>query len=128
MNQKGDVVMKDNNNQKQIMKKEGGESSIGQRLRKIRKDNNLTEVKLAERFGIHKNTVIAYETKKVPPMKIETLEKYCRLGRVSADYILFGEDTLDSDLINELKRFGAVDKRKLFQILDLINEIILHRK
>lgn len=66
---------------------------FGRKLRKLRKDNNLTQKQLADKLEITKATVSAYETNAKYP-SIEVLIKISNIFNVSSDYLLgFSEKT-----------------------------------
>lgn len=60
---------------------------FGKKLRKLRKDNNLTQKQLADKLEITKATVSAYETNAKYP-SIEVLIKISNIFNVSSDYLL----------------------------------------
>ena len=60
---------------------------FGRKLRKLRKDNNLTQKQLADKLEITKATVSAYETNAKYP-SIEVLIKISNIFNVSSDYLL----------------------------------------
>lgn len=60
---------------------------FGRKLRKLRKDNNLTQKQLADKLEITKATVSAYETNTKYP-SIEVLIKISNIFNVSSDYLL----------------------------------------
>ena len=60
---------------------------FGRKLRKLRKDNNLTQTQLADKLEITKATVSAYETNAKYP-SIEVLIKISNIFNVSSDYLL----------------------------------------
>lgn len=60
---------------------------FGRKLRKLRKDNYLTQKQLADKLEITKATVSAYETNAKYP-SIEVLIKISNIFNVSSDYLL----------------------------------------
>lgn len=60
---------------------------FGTKLRKLRKDNNMTQKQLADKLEITKATVSAYETNAKYP-SIEVLIKISNIFNVSSDYLL----------------------------------------
>ena len=59
----------------------------GERLRKARKNAKLTLVQVAMEMNTTHATISRYENE-ILKIDVLTLEKFCRLYKVSADYIL----------------------------------------
>ena len=73
---------------------------LGERLRKIRMDNNMSQRQIADFLGNAVSTVAAYETgMRMPPY--ETLIKFAKRFHVTTDYLL------------------GIDHRELIDISDL---------
>ncbi len=60
---------------------------FGERIKFLRMRNNLTQAQLAERIGVTKSMVSAYETAMRLP-SLDTLVKLSRVFKVSTDYLL----------------------------------------
>jgi len=60
---------------------------FGKRLRKLRKEQNLTQKQIADKLGVNRATVAGYETKGMEP-GYNTLNKLAEMFNVSADYLL----------------------------------------
>lgn len=60
---------------------------FGTKLRKLRKENELTQQQLADKLNVTKGTVSAYETNAKYP-SIEVLIKITNVFNISADYLL----------------------------------------
>ena len=85
-------------------------------IKELRQSKGLTQAQLAERLGVKKSIISAYETDSRPP-SLDMLIKYAREFHVSTDYLLDMETT---------KRIN-VDKLSETQISilnTLINEFI----
>ena len=85
-------------------------------IKELRQSKGLTQTQLAERIGVKKSIISAYETDSRPP-SLDMLIKYAREFHVSTDYLLDMETT---------KRIN-VDKLSESQISilnTLINEFI----
>lgn len=85
-------------------------------IKELRQYKGLTQTQLAERLGVKKSIISAYETDSRPP-SLDMLIKYAREFRVSTDYLL---DMEAAKIIN-------VDKLSETQISilnTLINEFI----
>ncbi len=59
----------------------------GARLKELRDDNNDTQTSLAEKLGVTRDAVAAWEQGRSNP-KVEILIDICNLYHVSADYLL----------------------------------------
>ena len=82
--------------------------TIGDRLKKIRKENKLTQKEMAEKLDIHPNTISMYEkgNRNIPSNMVK---KISDTFNVSTDYLLRGEkkeekkqefSSLDESLLN----------------------------
>lgn len=71
------------------------------RLKYLRRAKGLTQVELAMKLGVKKQSVSNWENDNIVP-SVEMLEKIATFFRVSTDYLL-GRDDLPNDGI---KRFG----------------------
>lgn len=60
---------------------------FGTKLRKLRKENELTQQQLADKLDVTKGTVSAYETNAKYP-SIEVLIKISNVFSISSDYLL----------------------------------------
>ena len=65
---------------------------IGKIFMKLRKEKNYNQSIIAKRMGIDRTTVSAYE-RGCRKMSLLMFRKFVKLFNVSADSILFGEDT-----------------------------------
>ncbi|MCO8193738.1 helix-turn-helix domain-containing protein [Anaerofustis sp. NSJ-163] len=82
--------------------------TIGDRLKNLRKENKLTQKDMAEKLGIHPNTISMYEkgNRNIPSTMIK---KISDTFNVSTDYLLRGEEkkgkqefsSLDETLLND---------------------------
>lgn len=83
--------------------------TIGDRLKKIRKENKLTQKQMAEKLDIHPNTISMYEkgNRNIPSNMVK---KISDTFNVSTDYLLRGEkkeekkqefSSLDESLLND---------------------------
>ena len=89
-------------------------------IKELRQSKGLTQTQLAERLGVKKSIISAYETDSRPP-SLDMLIKYAREFRVSTDYLLDMEAA---------KRIN-VDKLSETQISilnTLINEFVENNK
>ena len=76
---------------------------FGEKLRELRLENGLTQQQLANKIGLVKGSISAYEQSTKYP-SIEVLIKLCTFFNVSADYLLGLSDSMKlikSDLTDE---------------------------
>lgn len=119
------------------------------RIRKIRKDADLTQEKFAERLGIKRNTVATYETGKSEPMD-NIIVSICREFNVNREWLLTGKgDMYDvpedevaavvSDLLEEsnpfydiiisiMKSYKKLDDKSQAALNSLIQELMKNMK
>lgn len=119
------------------------------RIKKIRKDADLTQEKFAERLGIKRNTVATYETGKSEPMD-NIIVSICREFNVNKDWLLTGkgdiynipEDEVAavvSDLLEEsnpfydiiisiMKSYKKLDDKSQAALNSLIQELMENMK
>lgn len=60
---------------------------LGERLRHLRENNNLTQREVAERIGVNKNTIGKYESDTANP-SLQTIIKFALMYNVSIDYLV----------------------------------------
>ena len=65
--------------------------TIGERLRRARKDRKVTQVELAGRTGVAHSTVVRIERGQTRP-RIETIYAFAEALGVDPKWIAFGED------------------------------------
>jgi transcriptional regulator with XRE-family HTH domain len=89
--------------------------TLGERIQKLRKDNNFTQTKLAEKIELSVPQLVRYETKGVQP-PADVLSKLANAFGISIDYLVNGtiqnkaEEAIDDNLL--LKQFKAVEQMK----------------
>jgi len=89
--------------------------TLAERIQQLRKDNNLTQAKLAEKIELSVPQLVRYETKGVQP-PADVLSKMAKVFGVSIDYLVNGtiqnkaEEVIDDNLL--LKQFKAVEQMK----------------
>ncbi len=66
-------------------------STIGERLRRMRKARKVTQMELAERTGVAHSTVVRIERGQTKP-KIETIEKFAQVLGVDPKGLVFGDE------------------------------------
>lgn len=79
-------------------------SAIGERLRKLRFENDLTQTEVAQEIGVTQQTYSKYESGDAKPDS-ETIIKLCGLYGVTADFLLGIEKPKvkqDSDKLSQI--------------------------
>ena len=89
---------------------------FGARLRKLRKESELTQQQLADKLDVTKASISAYETNAKYP-SIEVLIKIANTFNVSADYLLGISQNVQFD--NSM----LTDEQSLI-VSDIVNECI----
>lgn len=62
-------------------------ATLGNRLRQLRKENNLTQQQLADQLGLAKSVVSYYENDERNP-SYDVLRKICQIFHVTSDYMI----------------------------------------
>ena len=78
-------------------------NTISERLKKLRKNNELTQDNISKYLGIHRTTVTQYESGEIIPT-IQNIIKLAKLYNVTTDYILCYELNIENDDIKGLKK------------------------
>ena len=89
---------------------------FGARLRKLRKESELTQQQLADKLDVTKASISAYETNAKYP-SIEVLIKIANTFNVSSDYLLGISQNVQFD------NFMLTDEQSLI-VSDIVNEFI----
>lgn len=96
---------------------------FGDRLKELRKQNDMSQEKLGEYLGVTNNAIYNWEVGKAQP-SIESIIKIAELFNVSTDY-LFGMEKLDKEekLIKALTEAGMILNIENITIEDLTNAL-----
>lgn len=91
--------------------------NLGEKLKQLRLEKNLTQKQLASRLGVAISAISSYESDTRCPT-FDTLINYARIFHVSTDYLLGLESkcTLDVSGLSESEIFA------IGQIIDIIRE------
>lgn len=65
---------------------------FGEKVRELRKRNDITQSELAERLGLSKRTIIGWERDGRFPRKIEIIEKMASIFNVPLSYLQPNQD------------------------------------
>lgn len=100
--------------------------SVGERLKRIRKDNNFTQELLAQKLGLEPAAISKYETDRVP-IPQEYIIKICDLFNISCDYLLGRTNTLNEPIAIaastkngiDLSEVSDADKETIIKIIEM---------
>jgi len=98
--------------------------TIGDRIKKIREKNNYTQNDLANIIGKKQGVISAIEKNK-SNITIDALIAICNEYKVSADWILFGDSTMNISIEDNefIKRYNNLTEREKGRIDQLLDEI-----
>ena len=101
--------------------------TLGKRIQKLRKENGLTQMILAEKINISHPQLVRYENKDVQP-PADVLKKIAGILGVSIDYLVNGDkdqkakETLqDEALLMQYTKINSLSKEKKGIVMDLID-------
>lgn len=89
---------------------------FGERLKELREDFNLTQDQLAEKIGINRSTISAYENNAISPT-LEILVKLADTFNVSIDYL-----ACRTKEIYNLNTFNNKNKQLILEIIKSIEK------
>jgi len=90
-------------------------SILGERLKKLRKENNLTQEQLAEKLGLVRGTYANYENGSREP-ELELIQKFANFYNVSVQYLMGQDEEEDLiELINIYKSLNTKEARDKFR-------------
>ena len=94
--------------------------AIGTRIRRHRKDRNLTQEVLAEQCGIS-TAFIGHIERGTRKLSVETLFRIAQKLNVSADYLLFESQTSNNDLLSQIASIlNGKDNEKSHALLSAV--------
>lgn len=112
--------------------------TVGDRIRKLREDRDITQVELADKIDASKQTVYKYENNVVTNIPSDMIEKIAKAFNVSEAYLMgweleskFSKDrallevqiTEDEELMLRLKKCMELTDEKKKLILDMIDNL-----
>ena len=108
---------------------------IGQRIKELRKNFNLTQQEFCERIGVKRNTIAKYETERGEPIDA-VISLICREFDVNEQWLRTGEGDMFAakpfDLGAYIKRYGMLELeseilKAYFELdLDTRKELLKH--
>lgn len=109
-------------------------NNLGDRVKDLRKQKNLSQSELAEMVGISYAQIGRYETKGSQP-PAETLKKIADALGVSPDFLIYGTSDdkaktklTDAELINQFKAIETMDDEDKNVIKKLIDAFITKKQ
>ena len=102
--------------------------SVGQNIKKYRKEAGFTQVDLARRLDIIQTNISRWETDSIIP-SLDTLKKLSKLLNVSVDAILFSEkdkrklkisDKELFDKLQDLEKLSAEDRTTIVNLIEAL--------
>ena len=110
-------------NKKPLKKKEL--TGMADRIKERRKSLNYTQEQLAERVGISVSSYTRIENAFQKPA-LDTIIKISQCLKISLDYIVFGEKSVEVDISSELMSaiLDFSDKDKLRHTADVLQKLI----
>lgn len=85
--------------------------AIGERLQLARERMDYTQEQLSELIGVTPNHLSAIE-RGASGISLEALQKICPVLGISADFILFGEETGEDELLAMTRQLARVPKNR----------------
>jgi len=109
--------------------------TIGEKIRKLRKDRDLPQTKFSEMIGIHLNHLRKCEGGKSIP-SAEIIQKICKAFNVSADFLLLDETSEnkpavkigDLELLEQFENVQKMDDEDIKTIKTVIKTFMLKYK
>lgn len=93
--------------------------NIAERVKKLRKEKNLSQAELAKQVDVHVTHISRIETERYTP-SVELLKKLSEALGVSTDFLIFGS----ADSVNPLN----LDDTSLYEKMKLIDSMTEHDK
>lgn len=99
--------------------------SIGEKIKYLRKINNLTQPELAEKLGVQKSAIAKYELNQLSEMKFSTIIKLAEIFNVTTEYFVpsveLSDEFCDLENTNRYKLLDEVEKG--FYVLNKVGKI-----
>ena len=96
---------------------------FSERIKELRKKNNITQGELADEMGITATGVSYWESGKAIP-NTDTLQKLAKYFNVSIDYLTGNEyiETEDNNIL--FRKIGKVNEDKKALLMDILNKTV----
>ncbi len=96
---------------------------FSERIKELRKNNNVTQGELAEEIGITATGVSYWESGKAMPNS-ETLQRLAKYFNVSIDYLTGNDYSRDNDDEILFRKIGKVNEQKKALLMDILNKTV----
>lgn len=96
---------------------------IGQRIRNCRTKNSMTQAQFAESINVSVNFLSEIENGK-KGLSYETLYDLCKVHSISANYILFGEETEKVNYSTMIDIANVLDNDDLSTLIDYLSALL----
>lgn len=98
-------------------------ATLGDRIKELRKENEMTQEELGSRLGINRAAVNKYEKGTVVNIPVNTLLKLCDIFDVTPNYLILGQAEFEIENIRkEIKRMLGENGAKCFSTLEMLSE------
>lgn len=109
--------------------------TIGEKIKKIRKDRDLSQAKFSEMIGVHLNHLGRCESGESIP-SAEIIQTICQVFNISADYLLLDEGNedaphakiADKELLEQFEYVQKMDAEDIKVIKNVIKTYMLKYK
>lgn len=116
---KVDDIVNDNLDIEETVEKDQTQSKLGTMLKKLRDQNNYSQIYVANKIGVKNNTLSGYESGRREP-DLNTLVRLADLYDVSVDYLLGRDIHIEKNLMD-------IEKEYLRMQLELYRKIRDHK-
>ena len=93
---------------------------IAERLRRLRRSRELSQVQLARGLGVGKQSISNWENDNIMP-SVEMLERMASFFEVTTDYLLGREEDVDEGLV--LVDVTGLSRREIEHIRQLVEDL-----
>lgn len=99
------------------------ENIFSERVKKLRKQNNITQGELAEKMNVTPTGVSYWESGKAIP-NYETLQRLANYFNVSIDYLTGNDYSKNDDDEILFRKIDKVDENKKALLMDILNKTV----
>lgn len=99
------------------------ENVFSERVKKLRKQNNITQGELAEKMNVTPTGVSYWESGKAIP-NYETLQRLANYFNVSIDYLTGNDYSKNDDDEILFRKIDKVDENKKALLMDILNKTV----
>lgn len=98
--------------------------AVGRRIRSVRELSLLSQQEFAELCGISASYLSSIERGK-QAVGIRPLSRICSVGKVSADYIIYGSSKSNSNVDTLIEMFRHVTDRDIEHVTNILREYLM---